>query len=207
MLRTTRPLPVVWSASRRSRRSSSFLFSSRRAWKSSRSCCTSSVCLRSLRIASMTSSTRRWTRPSRSRARRRSKRREGFGAVERLQGIQDRHTGAKMLFVEECGQRLNNRGRRRVLFSTQFSQSTNRSVACHRGLAVRGEITQQGNGALVLQLGQAAKHPIANRLVPGRFVDCLLQRRQSAVTAGLAQRCGGLGLYKVTGVAASARPR
>src|SRR5213593_383748 len=107
-----------------------------------------------------------------------------------------------MLLVEERGQRLNNWDRSRVLFPAQFPQGPNRSITCHRWLAVGGEITQQGNGALVLHLGQAAKYPIANRLVPGRFVDRLLQGRQGTVAAGLPQRRGSLGLYKVTGVAA-----
>ena len=54
--------------------------------------------------------------------------------MERRQGIQDRHTGAKMLLVEECGQRLNNRGWGRVLFPAQFPQGANRRVACQRAV-------------------------------------------------------------------------
>src|SRR5882672_9537444 len=72
-----------------------------------------------------------------------------------------------MLLIEDGGQRLNNRRRSRIFFSTELPEGTDSGVACHRGLAVGGEITQQGDSALVLQVGQAAKHTIPNGLVPG----------------------------------------
>jgi hypothetical protein len=75
---------------------------------------------------------------------------EGFRAVSDSRASRTAHTGTKMLLVEERGQRLNNRCGWQGPFSPPSCPGPDRGLACYRGLAIRGEITQQRNAALVL---------------------------------------------------------
>jgi hypothetical protein len=133
----------------------------------------------------------RLTRPSRSRALRRS--RAGFGAVERGQGVQNGHAGTKTVFIQQGSEGIDDGVGRRVFVAAEFSQSAYGCVARLRRTSIGSIVNQDRYSAVVLECCQATADTAANHFIPRSLVARLLQGGEYALNTGFAEGCGGLG--------------